>query len=127
MNIIKWSIVVFFCVFSASVASESSARQESLEAGSEARIFNVRLFQDEDSNWLLRGRVTRADKAVKVPAGQVVVIVYDDKGKPVFAQSSHYKPGFVHRKTKRASYFTLNIPAQINMSDRTIQLFYSKQ
>ncbi|MEH6578755.1 MAG: hypothetical protein V7731_16965 [Amphritea sp.] len=127
MNTLKWLAVVFLCVFSAAVASESSARQENLEAGNEARIFNVRLFQDEDSNWLLRGRVTRTDKDVKVPTGQVVVIVYNDEGKPVFAQSSHYKPGFVHRKTKRASYFTLNIPAQINMNDRTIRLFYSKQ
>ncbi|MBY4678252.1 hypothetical protein [Marinobacterium arenosum] len=67
------------------------------------RLYNVRAYA-EGEDWVVRGRVTRVDKDVRVPHGAIVVALGSEQYR------ARYKPQFVHRKTKRASYFTLRIP-----------------
>lgn len=81
------------------------------------RLYNVRAYAERD-NWVVRGRVTRADKDIKVPHGAIVV----ELDETVFR--ALYKPRFVHRKTKRASYFTLRIPQRVAADVKVLSLEY---
>lgn len=81
------------------------------------RLYNVRGYADGDS-WVVRGRVTRADKERRVPRGAIVVELGDEQYRAL------YKPRFVHRKTKRASYFTLKIPQRAVEEVKVLRLEY---
>jgi len=79
----------------------------SVESSDQVRLFNVRL-REEAGVWLIKGRVTRSDKEQKVSGGRIIATL--PKSDRVLAET-HFNPQFVHRKTKRASYFTLRITA----------------
>lgn len=121
---IRGLVIILVCLFSSLGAASDYAPPLVVESGEYTRIFNVRLLPGTADEWLLRGRVTRADKAVKVPPGELFMVVYDHSDKSIYSQAAAYKPGFVHRKTKRASYFTLRIPQHIELQHGWIRLQY---
>jgi hypothetical protein len=115
----SFSVLVFCCFISVSfvLQGDQSARVDVVT--SEARFFNVRLYQETDKSWVLRGRITRSDKDIKVPVGKVKVIVLDDRGRRSYMETSDYKPSFIHRKTDRASYFTIRLPRKV-VTDKSV-------
>ena len=125
MGVTKWFIGVLLLLFSVALAQGGDLRPV-LEVQSDdvARIYNVRVEQRADDRWQLRGRVTRTQRDTKVPAGRVVTVLYNRKGKSLHRLTSDYKPGFVHRKKKRASYFTVRLPDKLDLKNSLIQVYY---
>ena len=113
MSTIKWLIGFLLLVFSVALAQagDRAPRMEVIN-DSAARIYNVRL---EDKGLKLRGRVTRSNRDVKVPHGQVITVIYNAKGRELHTLQSTYKPRHVHRKKKRASYFTVHLPKDVDL------------
>ncbi len=125
MSVFKWFIGVLLLVFSVALAhSEERGEQLQIRNDAEARLFNVRIERDGYKQWKLRGRVTHADRDVKVPQGKVVTVVYGKKGKQLHSLTSSYKPKFVHRKKNRASYFTVYLPKDVPSRHSTIKVYY---
>ena len=91
-----------------------------IESNEQIRLYNVRLVE-EDGVWLIRGRVTRADRDQKVMAGRIVAV--SQNGARPLAETA-FKPQFVHRKTKRASYFTLQIRPEAVPHNSAIKLYF---
>ncbi|WP_372832644.1 hypothetical protein [Pontibacterium sp.] len=125
MGVTKWFIGVLLLLFSVALA-QAGERYPLLEvqSGDVARIYNVRMEQRADDRWQLRGRVTRTLRDTKVPQGQIVTVVYNKKGKSLYTLTSDYKPGFVHRKKKRASYFTVRFPDKLDLKNSRIRIYY---
>lgn len=125
MGVTKWFVGVLLLLFSVALA-QGGGRRPVLEVQSDdvARIYNVRVEQRADDRWQLRGRVTRAQRDIKVPAGRVVTVLYNRKGKSLHRLASDYKPDFVHRKKKRASYFTVRLPDKLDLKNSLIQVYY---
>lgn len=98
----------------------ASAPSLIVESSNLVRIYNVRL-QQEEGFWLIRGRVTRADKDLRVSSGHIVAVRKKDNRRLGVAR---FKPQFVHRKTKRASYFTLRIDIGSVPEDSAIRLYF---
>ena len=83
------------------------------EASPEALFINVRLKHDEKRGWLLKGRLSRAAKNNKVPHGVIRAKFTDQLGQRIAIFDGEYKPLFVHRKTDRASYFTIPVAQSV--------------
>ena len=115
---------ILLALISFSVAAENLSIQVN-SVMSEAALFNVRLFQ-KDGQWLVRGRVTRYDRDVKVPPGSVRVVVLSVTGEELYQQTTGYKPAFIHRKSDRASYFTLRLPADIVSQAHSVDVNYQR-
>lgn len=122
MAVIKWLIGFLLLVFAVALAQagDRAPRMEVLN-DSNARIYNVRF---ENNGLKLRGRVTRSNRDVKVPHGQVVIVIYNAQGQTLHTLESTYKPRYVHRKKKRASYFTVRLPKDVELEGTTIQIYY---
>lgn len=122
MSAIKWFIGFLLLVFSVALAqAEGWAPRMEILNDNVARIYNVRF---EDNGLKLRGRVTRINRDVKVPLGQVVMVIYDVQGQKLHTLESTYKPRYVHRKKKRASYFTVHLPNDVDLHRSSIQIYY---
>lgn len=119
-------VLVLCCFLSVSSAfpGDQSARVDVVI--SEVRFFNVRVYQETDKNWVLRGRITRSNKDIKVPVGKVKVIVLDEHGRRTYMETSDYKPSFIHRKTDRASYFTIRLPRNAVTDMSTLKLSFTR-
>lgn len=92
----------------------------SVESSDQVRLFNVRL-REEAGVWLIKGRVTRSDKEQKVSGGRIVATL--PKSEKVLAET-RFNPQFLHRKTKRASYFTLRIKPRDGAAPETIRIHF---
>ncbi|WP_370277875.1 hypothetical protein [Pontibacterium sp.] len=122
MSAIKWLVGFLLLIFSVALAQagDRAPRMEVLNDNA-ARIYNVRL---EDKGLKLRGRVTRSNRDVKVPHGQVITVIYNAKGRELHTLQSTYKPRHVHRKKKRASYFTVHLPKDVDLHKSSIRIYY---
>lgn len=90
----------------------------------EALFINLRTKYDETRGWLLKGRVSRAAKNNKVPDGFIFARFENAKGELIGSLSGEYKPMFVHRKTDRASYFTIEVPGNLMQDAAVIRVFH---
>lgn len=122
MSATKWLIGFLLLVFSVALAQagDRTPRMEVLNE-SAAHIYNVRI---EDKGLKLRGRVTRSNRDVKVPYGQVLTVIYNAQGRELHTLQSTYKPRHVHRKKKRASYFTVHLPQDVDLHRSSIRIYY---
>ncbi|WP_432472246.1 hypothetical protein [Amphritea sp. HPY] len=124
---LKYLCVLILCCFlsvSSAFPGDQSVQVE--VATSEVRFFNVRVYQEADKSWVLRGRITRSNKDIKVPVGKVKVIVLDERGRQSYMETSDYKPSFIHRKTDRASYFTVRLPRKVVTDKSTLKLSFTR-
>ena len=121
-----FSVLVLCCFLSVSSAFSGGQPARVDVVTSEVRFFNVRVYQETDKSWVLRGRITRSNKDIKVPVGKVKVIVLDDRGRRSYIETSDYKPSFIHRKTDRASYFTIRLPSEVVTGKSTLKLSFTR-
>ncbi len=101
-----------------SIAAEGPAIE--LPGSGPVRFYNVRLKR-EANHWVVKGRLTRRDKEQKVSPGEVVAVIAGREGR---AYRTSFYPRFIHRKTKRASRFTLRIPQKRLTEGDTLRLYY---
>jgi len=122
MSVVKWLIGFLLLIFSIALAQagDRAPRMEVI-SDSAARIYNVRL---EDKGLKLRGRVTRSNRDIKVPHGQVITVIFSEQGQKLHTLQSTYKPRHVHRKKKRASYFTVRLPKDVDLERSNIRIYY---
>lgn len=124
-NICRLLFAMVITVLAMPVLANPSIEIDSAESP-EARFLYVRFENDDERGWLLRGRITRADKDVKVPEGLVQAVAVDEYGNEVSVMTGAYKPLFVHRKTDRASYFTVVIPDELMKGASRIVVSHEK-
>lgn len=111
-------VLIYLLMLCGVLMTPMSVAQPSIQvdlgsSSAEARFMYLRLELDEQNGWQIRGRLARADKSTKVPEGQVLVVAVDAKGDELALLRADYKPAFVHRKTDRASYFTVPVPDEV--------------
>ena len=126
VRLYHFSMLVFCCFLSASSAFSGGQPVQLDVVTSEVRFFNVRVYQETDKSWVLRGRITRSNKEIKVPVGKVKLVVVDDRGRRSYIETSDYKPSFIHRKTDRASYFTIRLPRKVVTDKSTLKLSFTR-
>lgn len=125
MSVVKWIVGLLLLVFAVALAhaGEYAPRIEVINDG-KAKVYNVRFQRQIDGHWALRGRLTRSDRDVKVPRGQVKALMVDKRGIQIHSAETRYKPQHVHRKKKRASYFTVHLPEELKPSGLSVEVYY---
>ncbi|WP_114695122.1 hypothetical protein [Motiliproteus coralliicola] len=125
MSVVKWIVGLMLLVFSVALAraGEYAPRIEVINNG-QAKVYNVRFQRQIEGHWALRGRLTRSDRDVKVPKGQVKALLFDERGKQIHSAETRYKPQHVHPKKKRASYFTVHLPQDLHPSGVSVKVYY---
>lgn len=125
MRVTQWLIGILCVIFSVTWTQGGGRTPEiDVQSSDVARIYNVRIEKNQEDGWQIRGRVTRTLSDRKVPQGQIITEVYNPKGISLYTLRSDYIPRFVHRKKKRASYFTVQLPDKLDLKNSQLRLYY---
>lgn len=111
-------------LLSTSLSFTYASDRITLEPNPYARIYNVHLKRDLTGRSRLKGRVTRVEKDQRVPPGTIVVELSGANFTSVHSLKARYKPQFVHRKKKRASYFSVELPQEPDLSETQFRVYF---